>query len=1043
MSILTRDTEMQFPDLTIITASAGSGKTYTLARRYVQFLLSEKIAGNGVRNILAVTFTNLAAKEMKERILTLLKQAALNDKKLLLELASLVSLPEEKISLRSAQFVDEIFHSYSDFNVRTIDSFMSMVFKTSSLEFGYQPDVDISFEPESLIRQTFEEFSRDLKEGSNEARFIDELISLIEENERGSASYLWNPFSKIIREVRELHDLFGRYVMEPAAQEFGRRKRDAAKEISELAMRIRKEFDETGLPLNSYFSSDINKLLSGEILSVASKKEWENYIVKSKLSKQQSAFYEGIKKKIFKPVNELNSLLKEYVKIYAQGYYEPFIRAVRLIDDRLGQMKRLEGTVMLDDINRTLANFLAETDIPQVYIKLGETINHYLIDEFQDTSPIQWYNLHPLIENALSVSGSLFVVGDTKQSIYGFRGADWRIMKQLETNPHYFPSASYHLLELETNWRSSQAIVDFVKEVFVSKTKEIDYGEFAADSGLLQCAQNVTAEQKGKGYVETTFIQLSDDEESVLEEQCSSIISFLKDCHARGYGYEEIAILTPANADVVQISSWLNEAGIPFISHSTLDVRRRKIIGELIAFLRFLDSPVDNLSFATFVLGDVFQKVLSRDNFPARTERLREILHESAEYFFYRSFQNNFPDAWGKYFDALFSRVGYMPLYDLVSEVYKTLSVFELCKDEEGALVKFLECVKRFENERNNSIKDFLSFSREEGEGDEWSIDVPANVQAVRVMTVHKSKGLGFPVVVALFKDRSRKVFGPVIEETENGLTMLKVTKGLAERNEELTKFYQQQEKERNIDELNRLYVALTRAQREMYVVSLAAKEKKTKSKEEEEIKIPSMLFPEKQFGKKFTLEERKHLQRIETSVRVSRIDASYLTVSARMPVAEYEKIGLAETMRGDFVHDVLSQIEFLGEDTDEMINKHLDAAQQKYAVNYSTVEMKKTLKEFLSLKEVRQYFERSEKRKILREQDFVTQTGQLFRMDRVIVDETSIAVVDFKTGNDTLNDKYKEQVRNYISILSTIYAGKKISGALLYVDMRKVVPVE
>lgn len=1037
MSILLRDSELRFPDLTVITASAGAGKTYTLARRYVQFLLSNKILGNDLRNILAITFTNLASKEMKERIVSLLKQAALNDRDLLAELSQLISLSEEEISLRSSRMVEEIIHNYSDFHVRTIDSFMSTAFKASALEFGYQPNVNITFDAEALVRQTFDAFSRDLKEGSAEAHFIDELISLIEEQERFNASYLWNPFAKIITEVRELHRQFGRYASEPILSNSGATRRELRKKIVDLARTVREKFDASGLPLYTHFSNDLNKLIAGDILPVVGKKKWEKFFVK--FDKDQEATYERMKKDLFKPVNQLQKLLDEYAAAYAEGYYEPFIRAVRMVEETLQKIKRIEGSIVLDDVNRMLAGYLSDSVVPQVYLKLGETLNHFLIDEFQDTSPIQWHNLHPLIENSLSVDGSLFVVGDTKQSIYGFRGADWRIMKRLESDPHYFPSAHSRVVTLDTNYRSSQALVDFVKEVFSVKTKEIGYDAYAKESGLLECAQNVPSDQQGKGYVEVKFIQQTDELAETLDEEQKYIIDAISDCVHRGYDYKNIAILTPNNADVVQISSWLNAAKIPFISHSTLDVRRRKVIGELIAFLRFLDSPVDNLSFATFVLGDVFQNVLKQSKSSVTKEHLQQMLLESTSQsggYHYLTFRRKYPELWEEYFETLYNRVGYMPVYDLVSEMFKILSVFELCKNEESALIKFLECVKQFENERNNSIKDFLSFTLEEAEGDEWSIDAPSNAYAVRVMTVHKSKGLGFPVVIALFKDKSRRNIGPVMIESENGLSMLKITKGLSERSDDMQKIYQQREHEMINDELNRLYVALTRAQREMYVVSLAAKEKKGKYKNDDEKSIPSMLFPRQSFGKKFQQAEKTPVQQALTAL------PSFLKQSAQMPVAQYEKIGLAETMRGDFVHDVLSRVEFLSDTIKEELQRNIAAIQPKYTMKFSGNEMEKDLSEFLMLKEVKTFFEWKAERKILREEDFVSSEGRLFRMDRVIVDRDTIAVVDFKTGNDEMNEKYVEQVKNYMNLLRSIYEGKKVSGALLYIDMKKVVHV-
>lgn len=1034
MTVLSSDSDIQFPNLTVITASAGAGKTYTLARRYVQFLLSGNVEGNNIQNILAITFTNLAAKEMKERIVNVLKQAALGDREILAELSQLVSLTEGEISLRSAQLIEEILHHYSDFHVRTIDSFLSTLFKASALEFGYQPTVSISFDTEKIVKQTFEKFLRELQPESNDAQLIDDLISLIEEQDNKDASFHWNPFQRIITEVNKLHEHFARYAATPLSNE-NNRQRELKEQIIALAKSLRKQLAESGLPVYHYFLQDIEKLSDGDVHTIALKGEWKKFF--NKFSKEQEATYNRIEKELLTPIHQVQQLLAEYIECYSVEYYQPFVHALQLVDDTFHQIKRLEGSIALDDATKLLSAYLSENVVPQVYLKLGERLNHFLIDEFQDTSPIQWHVLHPLIENALSVKGSLFVVGDTKQSIYSFRGADWRIMKTLETNPDEFPSAYKNVLNLDTNFRSDQMLVDFVKEVFTVKTKEIGYDDVAGDSGLLDCAQKVPSERQGKGYVETHFIQQTDEVEATQKEQREYIIATIHNCIERGYNYNHIAILTPNNADVVQISSWLNAAHIPFISHSTLDVRRRKVIGELIAYLRFLDSPVDNLSFATFVLGELFGNVLKQHHASVRQDDIRELFLGTKPRltgFYYSIFREQFPQLWVRYFEPLFNRVGYMPVYDLVSETMKTFSVFHHCHTEESALVKFLEVIKQFEQERNNSIKDFLSFTQEEGEDDQWSITVPADAHAVRVMTVHKSKGLGFPVVIAVFKDKKKKGIGPVVVESEQGLSLLKVTKEMTARSAKLEKIYTHREREILNDEFNRLYVALTRAQREMYVVSLMAKP--TKSNDADTINFPSMLFPAEPRGTKYERAEQP------AAKEMASIEPYFLTQLAPMPVAQYEKIRLAETLRGNVVHEVLSRIEFLPKNPAEILHQHCVLLQQKYAGQITVDEVESRLLQFLQMPEVYPFFEAKEGRTVLREQDVVSTEGKLYRMDRVILDEEHVVVVDFKTGSDEMNDKYVEQVKNYMNVLTSLYPGKVVSGALFYVDLKKVVVI-
>jgi ATP-dependent exoDNAse (exonuclease V) beta subunit len=1017
MSLLPVDTELHFPHVFVIPASAGSGKTYTLSYRYVQFLLSGVIPAAGLRNILAITFTKLAAKEMKERIISVLKEAAVGNGAVLKELSSLVSLTEEEISNRAEQTVHRILHQYSDFNVRTIDSFLTTVFKASAMELGIQPNVELEFDNDAVINQAFRQYSQNLREGSAESRFIDDLIALIESNESGTGGFLWNPFSKIVREVRQLQREFGRYAQDPRSVDGAARLAQLHPKIVERAGQVKAILQGTTLPVNANFQKEIDRLAGGDVFGIAVKGKTKKYF--NKFSEDAGAEKEV--KRIFAAVRPMERDLEEYLTTYAQTYYQPFVQAVALIGTTIKEVKLLEGTVVIDDVNRSLARYLSDDVVPEVYLKLGERIAHFMIDEFQDTSPIQWKNLTPLIEEALSKQGSLFAVGDTKQSIYGFRGADWRIFRDLG-NQKFFPSAPAKELPLTTNYRSAQALVDFVKDVFSENVRAAGLEEHAKASGLYNFAQDVPASEQGKGFVEVTGIE-KDEEGTATAQQRAYLLSVIQDCLRRGYSYGDIAVLTPANADVVEISSWLNNEQIPFLSLSTLDIRKRKIVGELIALLRFLDSPIDDLSFFTFLSGMVMQKnvpALEAQTVHAFAAECRVRRTSSA----YRLFRERYPDVWEQYFENLFSLVGYMPLYDIVSEVYKAFTLFERCGEEESALVKLLECVKQFEQSGNNSLKDFLSFSMEEG-ADAWSIAIPSSVHAVRVMTVHKAKGLGFPVVIVAMTEKRPRSSSMVTVETEEGVSVLRIGKNYGERSEALGALYTAKEQEQVIDELNKIYVALTRARKEMYISVIYKKVEN----------LPASILPVKTYGKKYASAEKER-----PAEKLPLIASLYRKEPVRIPAGSYRKLGIMETHRGDMVHGILSHIEFLTGTEEEAVRTAfgrmigptgLDDAQEQ-----------KNLAHFLAVPEVRTHFEERTGRTVLREQDFAASNGRLYRMDRVIVDAEAVTVVDFKTGNDEHHDEYTVQVKNYMALLQEIYPALPVRGALLYVDLKKGVPV-
>ena len=1017
MSLLPKDTAMQFPHLFVIPASAGSGKTYTLSHRYVQFLLSRNIPMAGLRNILAITFTKVAAKEMKERIIKVLKEAALGNPRTTAELLSITSLNEQELMELSGQMVDRILQNYSDFNVRTIDSFLTTVFKASAMELGVQPNVEIEFDHDAVIDQAFRQYSQNLREGTADARFVDDLIRLMESNDTTSGGYLWNPFTKIVREVRQLQSQFGKFSHDPIQFDGSAELELLKKRIVESAKKVKEKLRNTSLPVSVHFKNDVEKLSNGDVLTVASKGRKKSYF--NKYTDSPDAKKEvGRMWKVIIPMEED---IDRYMFVYAQSYYAPFVRAVAMISETIKEVKLLEGKVVIDDINRSLGKYMSDEVVPEVYLKLGERIAHFMIDEFQDTSPIQWKNLYALIDEAVSKGGTLFAVGDTKQSIYSFRGGDWKIFRDLVSGA-YFPSAPVSVIPLEKNYRSSQALVDFVKEVFSANVNEAGLSGLAAQSGLYNFAQDVPDAEKNKGYVEVKRIDVSNEEdpEQIHKEY---LISTIKDCLNRGYALNDIAILTPTNAEVVEISSWLNSAKIDFLSMSTLDIRKRKVIGELIALLRFLDSPIDDLSFTTFVTGELFRK-----NVPQiRQEEIHSFIVEcrrKRKGSYYRAFRSQYHDVWEQYFERLFTLVGYMPLYDIVSESFKTFSVFHHCRSEESALVKFLECVKQFENTGNNSLKDFLSFSGEQG-SDSWSVQVPGNVHAVRIMTVHKAKGLGFPVVIVSLQEKRSRANSMVTRETEAGVEVIRVSKGYGERSETLSKIYSDKEDEQTIDELNKIYVALTRARKEMYVVTLFKKSEN----------LPACILPERTYGKKFAAALQETPEE-----RLPQIESLYYNEQTTVPAARYQKIGIEETRRGDLIHEIFSNIEYLGENISDTVGT---AVASLHSIDAHEAEpSRKVVEQFLSMPEMAEYFTQKTGREILCEQDVAASSGRLYRMDRVIVDPDRVTVVDFKTGHDEHHDDYQEQVRNYMAMLKEIYPTREIVGALLYVDMRKGVPV-
>lgn len=1019
-SILLNDTELRFPNFTIVSASAGSGKTHTLTLKILQLLLSLNVPNNRLNNVLAMTFTKNAAAEMRQRVLEYLKKAYHDDKNILDQLCPLVSMDEAKLQTRCGELIETILQDYSAFQVQTIDSFMARVFRASALEFGFSPTLEVVLNNRTILDEAFEQFARELATDPSKQRLLEELTDILVESQNVSSRYIWNPFQKLSDEVRNLYNTLSAQSKDvlPTPQN-ARLVNILRKEILDTFHQLHTLVRDSGLEITKNFENvtavaeagDVDKLI--ELKSV-------NKPLKAGKSKTEKENVEEWNAR-FAPLQEkLNSLAAEYVVQQAHQYYHPYVEAHKLFRDTIEQIMRYNNQINLPDLNRTLLNYISEEIVPQVYFYLGDAIYHYLIDEFQDTAPVQWEAVKPLLAEALSKQGSLFAVGDTKQSIYAFRHADWRIMKSVMEN-NIFPSAPPEVRELETNYRSFERILDFNKTIFHSIVPSVIDGDAPFASGLSTFKQEVEEKNRKKGYVEIVSFEKDEDQ----EKERTKILEIVHDCNMRGYRFGDITILTPKNEHVVTISGWLNSEHIPFISHSSLDIRGRAITCDIIALLRFLDSPIDNLAFATVLLSSTFHRAIAADNVKLTQEELHSFLlqmrraEHSALYALFRLY---YADIWKRYFDELFTVVGYLPMYDLLSEIYKQFRLFEIAPKEEGALAKLLDVMKDFEETGQNNLKDFLAFANDEADDTDWNIAVPHREDAVSVMTIHKAKGLDNRVVIVLLVDSKSRPENLFVEENDNGVRLVHITQKNATFDSTLQRLYNQHSIERAVDDLNKLYVAFTRAKEEMYVISV-----KTEYADE-----PSKFLPTSGYEPSVKPKVEKQKQSIEQIVPLYHS-------SARVPINDIsqEKLALYERRRGDAIHDVLSQVEFANADIEILIASSIRNNAGSWMKPADEVRIKSSILEFLRLPEIAPFFAHVEGRKIMNEQEFVNPNGRLFRMDRIIIDTNTVTVLDFKTGDD--KDVYTDQVQGYINILQNFYPGRTIHGVLAFVDRKKL----
>jgi ATP-dependent exoDNAse (exonuclease V) beta subunit len=1018
--VLEKDSTISFPHFTLLKASAGSGKTYSLAERFIQFLLSSHIPQNHLRNILAITFSNNAAKEMKERILSWLKDLYFNDPEKIEEISEIVSLKKEHLAEKAGARIDEILKNYTEFQVKTIDSFMTSIYKASAVDLGYSPDFDIVMAPESIMAYAFNRFLRGVREKTPEAEFLEKLLGIILENRGAESAHLWDPCEDFLEETVELYRQLSGIVKEAKIIDAEKKIESIKREIRGAAEGLNGSIEKSGLTKSkgSSFYKILEMVRNNNFPDLVDKGLSNPPVIKPKKEGEITWF-----EKISKEWDLLGHRIKKYIELYATTYYVPYLRTYEAFKDILEEVKKREGTIFIHDINKKLSDYLHHEIVPDVYFRIGETIYHYLIDEFQDTSPMQWANLFPLIENSLSQGGSLFAVGDTKQAIYGFRNADYRIMKGLQSrNP--FSSALHCVKELEINYRSLEGIVDFSKAFFKKVIANHDkYREPASRSGLIDYEQRVKEDQRGSGYVEVIRCEKQDDEPAEKEK----IQDLIKDLIRRGYPYSDISVLAYRNEDVVNITTWLNEINIPFISYSSLDIRTRKLTAEIVALLTFLDSPPDDLSFAGFVLGEIFRKALERDEKVFELKTLHAFFFKNRKKTpLYKAFQEEFPELWEIYFEDLFKSTGYLPLYDLVNMIYWNYKVFDHFREEEATLIKILEVIKNFEGEGRNNPGDFLKCATDEEEGEsDWTIDVPAGIPAVKVMTIHKAKGLGFRVAIILMYEEIPRGFKYILDEETERVHLLKINQQIMKASRFLQEKYEEERLKDLVNKLNTLYVGFTRAEDELYIVGVQGKRN--------HFPIDLLKEMDSQTGRKSVPRPRSR----ETTQE--RMEFYHHPDPIKFPFEAIEELNLEEKLRGEFIHRVLYFVDGF-EDIELELERIIKRVNRELKTDYPAETVKKNLLEFLNHEEISPYFQTRPGRVIKREQDFSDLRGNLFRMDRVIVEEDRVFVVDYKTGTGKEAEKeYISQLRNYMRILKEIYPDKRVEGVIAYVDLKEI----
>lgn len=1033
----------EFPHALLLSASAGSGKTYTLSQRYVLFLLSDEIlkksflngskkliksydvnsSAKDIVNILAVTFTNNAAKEMKEKVFRHLKELALGKSTFLNEVAEYLNCSKEEVKLLAEKHIDNILNNFHDFHIQTIDSFISDVFRMSAYELGYAGDSETKFSYKQKVSSAVssvlslagtEEFSEE--EVDN---FLKQLI--------GSTSFIWNPES----------------------------------DIKEIFLKILEK--ESGTPF--YINFERNNLQACIDKIIKSVQDAENPKIKELLDnvwlgdKINSGYYSNINFKVLEKLikhlpEEAKELKEEYFLAKSVGYFSTYDRLYRKFREELLHIKyKTSGAIVLSDMSKELAAYINNDTVPEVYYNLGNRINHFLIDEFQDTSLLQWNILRPLIEEALSKCGSLFMVGDIKQAIYMFRNADYKIMRRLLKSAAEKEECG-DLLDLSSlgdngitykylpnNYRSDEVILQYNEIVFKQNLKAL-LAEFGKEdvTQLASYVQSPLTANKNKGYVKCLNVSCESANKR-SEAYGEDLVKIVKDVCER-YSEENVAILVKDNKTVEEVVEILSHEGIQCASYSSLDIRRRKVISEVLSFLKFLHSPNDSVSFLNFVTGEIFSRItgLEKNKLLSYVENISKSKKELS----YADYKKDevCGKFWQDYIDDIFAKSDYVPLYELLMLIYSSFKLYNKFPEEQAALAKLSETVISFVSDGNSTIENYLAYAAKDSEHEEdakFSVDLPKFLKSVKVMTYHKSKGLGFDVVVNLIWDKKSNNSNHFYYQVEgDSLFPYNIMADDAKQSKTLNDIKEKEKLDEMLQKLNELYVICTRAKHELYniVVTIIAKtdDSKNAGKKKKEDNHSAEEFAKNVYGifENYEAGEKSSITKEQTienyPVKISSRASCKLDIRS-----EGVKIDIDKSKRviGQIMHEAVSMYN----PSDNKLNNVRELLKQcalDYNIDFNQEKYTEMLLSFINSAFGHFVFDNIAGREVLSEKEFIDENGNLLKPDKVIIDTENITVVDFKTGKE--NEGYEKQIKNYINIVKQVYK-KPCCGKIAYIN--------
>jgi len=1109
--------------LTVYRASAGSGKTFTLAVEYISLLVKDP---ENYQHILAVTFTNKATQEMKMRILSQLYGIAnslQSSQQYFNKVKEKTNMPDAVIRNNARAALTLLIHRYNNFRILTIDAFFQQVLRNLAHELGQTANLRVDLNNEEITEKAVDQMIESLEKGQPVLQWISTYINNSIEDDNG-----WNIIGKIkafgtniFKDFYKAHEANLKEQLSNADDfkvyetTLRKRRNDIRKTFNSKARSILSEIKNANLDIPSNYRSGLYKYLTDSAIAPLTNKPLKAGVLKANESPQnwtsskcakadkqqiQTLAAEVLSAQLSELIAYNNDNWNEFQSIQLTLSHLSELRLLHAIADAVDNLTKDTNRFMLSNTQALIKELIADSDTPFIFERIGARLKHVMIDEFQDTSTIQWQNFQVLLANCMAQELSQnLIVGDIKQSVYRWRQGDWGILNNIEKS---FAHQKIRLETLDYNYRSEKRIIDFNNafwEQCVANTAKEVAQDDAEKAKIVQKAYEDVAQKTHKttenGFVKISLYPSKSMKEAVLEE----LIETIKELFSNGYGgknQSKIAILVRSKSNIQDIvnallQSFGNEINI--VSDEAFRLDASLSVNIIVSAMHLLTHPDDVLTRGKLVklynqevlkkpLTDIDLLVSINESNNIETKNIdkkerRKLATEQQM----AKLNSQLPPEYVANRELLLG----LPIVDLVDKLFMLFGLDQL-EGQSSYICTLYDTLNDFLKDHTADIDDFIN---------EWENSLSSKtiqsdeIEGIRIMTIHKSKGLEFDNVIIPFCNWEMEKKGTLWCETKNKpapynkLPLLPID---FSRDKLIGTVFEDDYKEEHfqniVDNLNLLYVAFTRASKNLFVFGL--RQGKTTldniakgtppgnrsyaielalRQVSEQLQGSSLSFPDDigseihfEYGtlapethekehavadNPFLIKPDKHIVSIATYPQA----ATFKQSNKSIEFVKGEDVDPSDRTRyikiGNVLHQLFSTI-YTTADIPARLNE-LEQQGIIYNDEITSAQLRTRIEDAITNPQVQEWF--SKRWQLYNEctiLEYNKDTNEMeeHRPDRVMTDGKEFVVVDFKFGKE--REEYKKQVQQYMEILIRM-GHKKVSGYLWYVVKNNVVEVK